>query len=45
MSAGLCHASVGQPICHQTFFTLADLSALVVAPFDYEMAAKARAGL
>jgi hypothetical protein len=25
MSVGLCHASVGQPICHQTSFTLADL--------------------
>jgi len=29
MSVGLCHASVGQPICHQTSFTLADLIPLV----------------
>jgi hypothetical protein len=24
-TVGLCHASVGQPICHQPSFTLADL--------------------
>ena len=30
MSVGLCHASVGQPICHQTSFTLGPITASAI---------------